>query len=778
MKLFNRLSLTLILTCALVGLLGLSPAPAGAATIVVDTVVDESDGSCADGDCSLRDAVDTAAAGDTIVFADGLSGQTITLTIGQLDIDRDLTIDGSGLAERIRISGNNTFRVLATHGSVVALRSLVITDGQTPADGLGGAGIYNEGDLTVAGCTVTSNTTADNGGGIRNLGTLTVNGGSVISYNQSDYGGGIRNEGILTMQDSTVSDNTANFGGGIDHYVGRLTMLNTTVERNAAVHSGGGMTTGSDALIEDSAFRQNTAEAGGGIDSHEAGVTLTLNRCTFIGNTAHVPGGNGGALSNSEATVEINVGIFEGNAADVAGGAVYNTAAGAMTINDSTFSGNTASSAADGYGGAIENFGTLALNGSTFTDNTARWNGGAIENWGGQLTVAGCTFTTNSANAGGAINNNWYGTLNITDSTLRENTAGAGGGLYNDNNSPAEVSGATFVGNSATDTTGGGISNAGGSSLTVANSTFSANTAASYGGGIHNQDGVVTLTNVTLMGNSSGGGGGISNSDAGTLKYRNTVVAGSPGGGDCLSSGAIGENIHNLVQDGSCSPLLTGDPRLDALADNGGPTETHALLPDSPAIDAGDPATCPATDQRGEARDDWACDIGAFELKYADSDHVVKEIGGPGTYTFGPTRVKVEVLTQGALTSLTVTRVVGDHPGRTGGGGGGGSVGWGEWFVLTPDDGANGTFDASLTLPALFTPDANDKVCRYLGGTAWDCAAHGFGQNPFAHITRQGVNAFSDWAAGNEVGPNVLRLREFRARPWSWVERLKSLLCR
>jgi len=758
-------ALLLILSLALAGLLGMRPTPAHAATIVVDTVTDENDGSCADGDCSLRDAIATAADGDTIVFDASLSGQTITLALGTLQIATSLTIDGSGLAQHVKISGDHASRVFITlNGDGIVLQELDIVNGNV-ADGFGGSGIYNQGTLTVVGCTIADNTTPENGGGIRNTGTLVVEHSSV-SNNQAGYGGGIRNEGNLTVSDSTISDNTADFGGGIDNYVGSMEMHWTTVERNTAVHYGGGLTTGANAVIEDSTFRDNTAENGGGIGSHEAGGTLTLARCTFTGNTAHSPGGHGGALNNDQATAEVNDSTFEGNAADVSGGGIYNAGAGTLTVNDSTFTGNTASSTADGYGGAIGNSGTLALNRATFADNTALWNGGAIENWGGDLTVTGCTFTGNRAVAGGALNNNAGGTLTMADSTLRENTAETGGGLFSDNNSPAEVTGSTFVGNSATVTTGGGIENRGGSPLTAHNSTFSANTAATYGGGINNHDGVLTLTNVTLAGNSSGGGGGLSIATAGTLNYRNTIIAGSPSGGDCNNEGTLGENVNNLVEDGSCSPLLTGDPRLGPLADNGGPTETHALQPDSPAIDMGDPATCPTADQRGEARDDWACDIGAFELKAADSDHVVKAIGGPGVYTFGPTKVKVEVVTQGALDSLRVTRVVGDHPGRTGGGGGGGSggVGWGEWFVLAPNDGANGTFSASLTLPTLFVPDANDKVCRYLGGTAWDCAAHGFGQTPFAHITRAEVTAFSDWAAGNEVGPNAVTVRDFRGR--------------
>lgn len=747
-----RITLAFIIPLALVGLLSMSPAPVGATTFVVNTVVDESDGDCYDGDCSLRDAIDTAAPGDTIVFAAGLSGQTITLTIGQLDIDRSLTIDGSALASPVRISGNNKYRVFAAHDNVVVtLRGLVIADGQTPPDGLCGGGIFNEARLTVTGCTVTSNTTSCNGGGIRNLGTLTVNGGSVISSNQGDYGGGIDSHepsGDLTLVRCTFEGNTASGdGGGLINHDATVQITGLSLLSRSA--SGAGPTLGFGPAGAGSLpcrFEDNSAGAsGGGIAIY--GGSLTVAGCAFIGNTAQV--NNGGAIMNGSGALTIEASTFTENSA-FAGGAVYhdNGAAlvtgssfsanwasseggaiqqyenGTMTVEDCTFDSNSASGPDRGWGGAIRNWGTLTLNRSTFTGNTAQWSGGAVENLVGALTVSSCTFTGNSASVGGGIANGGVGTL------------------------------------------------------TVGNSTFSANTASSYGGGIHNQDGVLTLTNVTLAGNSSGGGGGISNSDDGTLNYRNTIVAGSPGGGDCLSSGTIGENVHNLVQDGSCSPLLTGDPRLSPLANNGGPTETHALQPDSPAVDLGDPATCLATDQRGEARDDWACDIGAFELKYADSDHVAKAIGGPGVYTFGPTKVKVEVVAQGDLTGLTVTKVVGDHSGRTGSGGSGGGVGWGEYFVLTPNAGANGTFNAALTLPALFTPDANDKVCRYLGSATWDCAAHGFGQTPFAYITRQGVTAFSDWATGNEVGPNAVTVREFRARPWPWVERLKSLLRR
>jgi hypothetical protein len=121
------------------------------------------------------------------------------------------------------------------------------------------------------------------------------------------------------------------------------------------------------------------------------------------------------------------------------------------------------------------------------------------------------------------------------------------------------------------------------------------------------------VTNSTFFGNSSSVDGGILND--GTLTFRNTIVANSTGV-NCTNNGGLVDGGGNLSWPDATCPGLNADPLLGPLADNGGPTQTHALLPGSPAIDAALLANCPPTDQRGVIRPQGTgCDIGAFELE-------------------------------------------------------------------------------------------------------------------------------------------------------------------
>jgi hypothetical protein len=156
--------------------------------------------------------------------------------------------------------------------------------------------------------------------------------------------------------------------------------------------------------------------------------------------------------------------------------------------------------------------------------------------------------------------------------------------------------------------------------MSATNVTISGNSASADGGGIYHFFGSITMTNTTLNGNSAVGGGGGIKKDGGTVAITNTIVANSPSGGNC--SGAL-VGGYNLSSDGTCSFGGGRDSvsvMLGLLANNGGATQTHALLPGSPAIDFGTNAGCPSTDQRGKARPvdgdkngTATCDVGAVE---------------------------------------------------------------------------------------------------------------------------------------------------------------------
>jgi hypothetical protein len=169
------------------------------------------------------------------------------------------------------------------------------------------------------------------------------------------------------------------------------------------------------------------------------------------------------------------------------------------------------------------------------------------------------------------------------------------------------VTSSTFSGSSASfGGDGGGIDNAG--TLVVTSSTFSGNTAI-IGGGIFNL-GMLTVTSSTFSGNTAIFGGGISN--GGTLTLNNSIVANSTHG-DVSNHGTV-SGSHNLIEDASdgLSDTITSDPLLAPLGNYGGPTQTFALLPGSPAIDAGPSTGAPTTDQRGQSRV-GNLDLGAFE---------------------------------------------------------------------------------------------------------------------------------------------------------------------
>jgi predicted outer membrane repeat protein len=307
-------------------------------------------------------------------------------------------------------------------------------------------------------------------------------------------------------------------------------------------------------------------------------------------------------------TVTLNSLIIQ-NGYDINGGGIYNDLGSNLTVANCTLANNSSAL----RGGGIYNSGDLTVTDSTFSGNSAAHGGAIYNDENGYTTVTNSTFSSNTSDKGGGILNYQFGTLNISNSTFSNNIATLqGGGIFNFNlNANTVVTNSTFYGNSAN--SGGAMYN--GFSLSVTNSTISGNSANVYGGGIYNDlNSDLTLVNSTLTSNSADKGDGIYNSEDGTLNYVNTMIANFMTGGDCVNDGDIGTNLKNLVEDGTCSPEFSGDPLLGPLANNGGQTQTHALLIGSPAIDTGDITACPATDQRGVPRPQGAgCDIGSYE---------------------------------------------------------------------------------------------------------------------------------------------------------------------
>ena len=350
---------------------------------------------------------------------------------------------------------------------------------------------------------------------------------------------------------------------------------------------------------------------------------------------------------------------------------------GYVKMQDLTFSGAD-THASGSHGGAIFNYGILDADNTHFMDNTAASQGGAIYNDRGTLSISNSTFTNNRAANGGALTFNFgnpgeaHGLVNIENTEFSTNvSSGDGGAIYTSNGYPAkpglrisesifsqnlaqryggalrhgsnvvtQIEACTFEDNHARK--GGAIlSKAAHEPLIISQSTIANNLASEEGGGIYNLN-KLTIKNSTISGNSGSAAGvhtvgGTVNIKFSTISNNNgmgllatdgasplsisvesVIIADNTGDCDGTSISSMSVLGDNLDSDSSCPGFtLSGDPELLPLADNGGPTRTHALLPGSPAVDVVDPITCLSYDQRSEIRPKGTlCDLGAFELEY------------------------------------------------------------------------------------------------------------------------------------------------------------------
>ncbi|MFO0968633.1 MAG: right-handed parallel beta-helix repeat-containing protein [Gemmataceae bacterium] len=327
--------------------------------------------------------------------------------------------------------------------------------------------------------------------------------------------------------------------------------------------------------------------------------TLTLSDCTVTGNASTAAGGgvsNAGTLTMTNVTISASTAVTKGGALD-------NRSSATATLTDCTISGNTVTGA-NGGGGGLSNLGALTLT---------------------RCTVSGNSVTGSFSSSGGINTQGAAATLIAIDTTISGNTAtDFGGGMSA--NGTVSLTNCTISGNTAT--VGGGGINSYTANTTMVNCTVSGNQtgASGTGGGVFVHFGSVSLKNVTVSDNTALSGGGIYHTANGTLTVGNTIVSGNTATTSPDVFGTIntdnGHNLFGAALSGTTSGtgnVFSDTPGLGALANNGGPTQTMALLSGSAAIDAGSNALIPGgvtTDQRGLARIiNGTVDIGAFEIQ-------------------------------------------------------------------------------------------------------------------------------------------------------------------
>ncbi|HMO84899.1 MAG TPA: right-handed parallel beta-helix repeat-containing protein, partial [Lacipirellulaceae bacterium] len=715
--------------------------------ITVNTLVDEFDGSIVDGDISLRDAVAAAQDGETINFS--VAG-TIELTLGNLAINKNLTIAGPGAAQLTLDAGGASRAVSVAQGVTSTISGMTITGASSSA-------IYVNGDLTLRDSVVTGNS-GGNGAGIwvgSNLeATLNVE-DSVISGNVANAGdgGGIYGfNALVTLTRSTIEGNSANRGGGVYNVTGLTVIVNSTISGNSATQGAGinvgfadvfqstisGNTHGAGifAAFETYVVQSTVTDNTIGIVSVSSAVTLqntivahnvqqldiqgSVNAATsrnnligarefdgyagglldgingnIVGVRFHTLGplaDNGGptkthlipsyspavdAGDNSLVPIDpatgqpftvdqlgnsrpfaggtVDIGAVEGQGTVVPSTFVNTTideddfnattslreavafavylgsptvtfdpalfldgprtvsmTLGTITIDASqgplsilgpgadllTIDGNHHTSQFVVLGEfpatisnltfhrgvrAIENFGDLTISGSVISNSTQH----GVENRH-KLTIERSLIVGNSSTLGGAGIRNFGGQLIVRNSTIAENMSQAGGaGIYSSD------FGAKLA------------------SLQVAHSTIVDNISSSGPAGIYWLHGDFTLSHsiVARNINVNSGPSDLVDSGFGSIVGDYNLI------GDALTAATLSNNINGN--------MVGVDPLLGSLANNGGPTRTLALLPGSPAINAGDLAFDPqafvpplAYDQRGSGFARVVAgrvDVGAFE---------------------------------------------------------------------------------------------------------------------------------------------------------------------
>lgn len=531
---------------------------------------------------SLRQAIIDACDASTITFNMAMVTSPISLTTAELSINKNLTITGPGVS-LLTIQRS-------TAGGTPNFRIFTIDSGKA---------------VSISQLTITNGKTADgadgatsgspggNGGGILNAGTLTLT-DVVVTGNFTGNGGNALNPGA-------TNGGPGGDGGGISSS-GSLTMTNVTVSSNTTGHGGNG-------------GQGHHGGRGGGI---QATGTLTMTQCSLTDNNTGTggvgsnagasggPGGDGGGILAETSTLNLtNLTVNDNNTGNGAGesgsggkgGGIF-IGSGTGTLANSNISNNTTGDGSagfvgqGGFGGGVFNGGTLTILGSTISGNSTGTSG------------------PNGGSVGGGIDNS--GTLTMTNSTVSGNSTGSTGG------------------------TGAGLWTVTTATLINCSIVFNDSQAPFGGAGIDqfaHPSSVVNIVNTIVAGNIRAGDPNGPDVDESNYNSQGHNLIGNAGGSTGFS--ATGDQVGT-----SAVPL---NPRLAPLANNGGPTFTHALLAGSPALDAGSDA--PLTTLNGGIDDSTAA------INVADASNIPANAG----FTILIDTEQM-VVTAKASNTLTVTR--------------------------------------------------------------------------------------------------------------------------
>lgn len=420
--------------------------------------------------------------------------------------------------------------------------------------------------------------------------TVTMNSVSISGGLADDSNGNPQNSaeddggGIFITRDTSSTSSTST--------ASTLTLNNSTVTGNTAARNGGGINVQSSTVILDNSTVSNNEANNHGGGVFASATSSTIVNSTLSGNSS---GSSGGALYTSYAGIDIEgTDILNNDAGSGAG--IFADNHSILTVDNASISKNRASSRGGGI--VSQNDASVRLNETTVSSNTSTQLGGGVQvTLNGHLSIDRSTLEDNSANLGGALFL-YSGHAQVYNSTISNNEALATGGIY------------VNLGNLEENKIG---------TLSLLNSTVSDNYAQIGAGGVSiDRPDKLILSNTIISGNAiyQGGLRDIAVGDATLINNGFNLF------GDASLTSA--ESFYLTLNPNDITATSNGtDPTqlssiLEPLADNGGPTITHALPAGSPAINAANNSLCLATpinniDQRDISRSN--CDIGAYEFQ-------------------------------------------------------------------------------------------------------------------------------------------------------------------